>query len=163
RRHAEGAAKLTPPAAGKIERAEERGEEGDVAETDRDRGGRGFRGAGDGERDRLRVGPRTGRRRVHAADILVAGLEPLRRTRVVPAEAEALVGIARRTRAARDMGEADGNGEVGAERESLALRPLGHEHAATDVLARRLEERVGRMEHGHVDEARAGAVEERAK
>ena len=61
------------------------------------------------------------------------------------------------------MRQADGDGEVGAKRQPLALRPLRHEHASADVLARRLQERVGRMQHRHVDEARAGAVEERAK
>ncbi len=156
---AERAAKPSPPAAGKAKRAKQRREERDVAEPHRDLSRRGFDRAGDGERQRLGVGGHA----IGRADILVAGLKALRRALVVAAEDEALIGVARRPGAALQMREADGDGEVGTKRQALALRPFGHEHPSADVLARRLQKRVGRMQHRHVDEARAGAVEERAK
>ena len=155
----ERAAEPPPPAARQAERAQERREERDVAEADGDLSRRGLARAGDRKRQRLGVGAQT----IRAADILVARLQPLRRALVVAAEDEAAIGIARRPVAALKVREADGDGEVGAERQPLALRSLRHEHAAADVLARRLQKRIGRMQHRHIDEARAGAVEERAK
>ena len=102
-----------------------------------------------GERQRLRVGLHA----FGAADILVAGLEPLRRALVVAAEDEALIGVAARAGVSLQVLEADGDGEIGTERQPLALRPLGHEHSSADVLAGGFEERVGGVQDGDVDEA----------
>ena len=92
---AEGAAQPPPPRLGQAERREQRGEEADVAEAD-------------GERRRRHRSPPPATASASAsasagdaslaADILVAGLQPLRRTGIVAAEDEALIGVARRRR-----------------------------------------------------------------
>ena len=89
---AAGAAEPPPPAAGQAERPQQRVEEPDIAEADGERPLRDFARAGDRERQRLRIG----RHAVGGAEILVAGLQPLRRALVVAAEDEALIGVARR-------------------------------------------------------------------
>ena len=139
---------------------EKRGEDADVAEAH-------------GERRR----PRPSRRaatasasasasaatRSVAADILVAGLQPLRRARVVAAEDQAFIGVALGARAAPQVLEADGDGEIGPQRQPLAGAPFGDEHSSADVLAGGLQERVGGMQHGQLDPARAGALVESAE
>ena len=94
---------------------------------------------------------------------IVCALAMLSRTLVMTAEDETLIGVAKRPRAASQMLQANGNGEVGTQRQPLARRPFGDEHSSADVLARRLQERIGRMQHRQLDEAHAGALEERTE
>ena len=113
----------------------------------------------DRERQRLRVG----------GDAIGARRYPRSRSPAAPASpgrGGGRPGPHRRSapaRAASPCAQADGDGEIRPERQPLALRPLGHEHPAADVLARRLQERIGRMQHRHLDEARAGGFVERAE
>ena len=155
-----GAAEPSPPAAGQAERAKQRIEHADVAEAD----GRAAPAASPPRRRWRAPAPRRRPSRGRC------GRYPRSRSPAAPASPGR--GGGRRgphRRSARGAGvrsqvlEADGDGEVGPERQPLALRPFGHEHSSADVLARGFEERVGRVEHGHVDEARPGGVVEGAE
>jgi hypothetical protein len=97
------------------------------------------------------------------ADILAAGLPPLRRAGIVAAKDEPFIGVATCARSVPQVLQTDGNGEIGPERQPLAGRSLGDEHPSADVLARRLEERVGRMQHRQLDPFRPGALEKDAE
>ena len=156
---AERATKPPPPPARQAERPQQRIEKPDIPEPDLQRSPRDLARTGDRERQRFRI-------RLHpvaVADILVARLQPLRRALVVAAEDQPLIGVAGRAGFLGEMHQADGDGEIRPQRQPLALRPFGHEHPPADILARRLQERIGRMQHGHLDEARAGRIVERTQ
>ena len=155
---AEGAGKPHAPAARQAERGKHRLEDRLVAERD------GQRQAGQREcQQRMRVGERAGvgRGGVGVAEILDAGLEELVAALAALAEHLAEIGIAaRRAGLGCDVVEADGNGEFRAQAERLAGLALGEENAAAQILARHVEERIGGLEHGHVDRACSARGEE---
>ena len=155
---AESAGKPHAPAARQAERSQHRLEDRLVAESDgqwltrqRER------------QQRMRVGQRAGVgvRSVLVAEILDAGLEKLVAALAALAEHLTEIGIAaRRAGLADDVVEADGNREFGTQAEGLARLALGEENAAAQILARHVEEGIGRLEHGHVDRVCSTRCEE---
>ena len=61
------------------------------------------------------------------------------------------------------MVEADGDGEFGTQAERFAGLAFGEENAAAKVFAGHVEERIGRLDDGHVDGARRSAAAKSAR
>ena len=156
---AEGTGQPLLPAARQAERGEHRLEHRLVAERHA-QGAAGQRQCQEG----MGVGDRAGvgGGEIGIADVLDAGLEELVAGLAALAEDLAEIGIAARRAGARgDVVEADGNGEFGAQAERLAGLALGQEDAAAQVLAGHVEERVGRLQHRHLDRRRAARGKQR--
>ena len=113
------------------------------------------------ERMRIRERAGVGRGDVGIAQILDAGLEELGLAVAALAENLAEIGVAaRRAGLGADMVETDGNGEFRAQAKLFAGLALGEEDAAAQILARHVEKRIGRLQHGNVDQAGAARGEE---
>jgi hypothetical protein len=90
--------------------------------------------------------------RVAVAEILDAGLEEFVAAFAALPKDLAEIGVAARRLGLRAyVIEADGDGEFGTQAERLAGLALGEENAAAQILAGHVEERVGRLDDGHVD------------
>ena len=86
------------------------------------------------------------------AEILDAGLEELVAALAALAKHLAEIGVAaRRAGLGADVVEADGNGEFRPQAERLARLALGEKDAAAQILARHVEKRIGRLQHGDLD------------
>jgi len=144
------------PGGCQVERADKGREQRDVAHADVGLGEAVERGRLQRERERLGVG----RRGVGAPVGFDAGLEELGRP--LPAVAEDRAEIAEGGRPARlrrgEIIERDRNGEIGTQAQ-FAARGIVHQiHAAADVLARKIEERLRRLQDRGRGRRIAGAL-----
>jgi hypothetical protein len=139
-----------------VECADQGGEQRDVAHADRRLGEAVMRGRLEREGERLGVGCRS----VGAAERLDADLEEFRRAVLALAEHRAEVaefcGLAGGRRG--EVVARDRDGEVGPEAELAACGVVDQVHAAADVLARQIEERLGRLQQRRRDARVAGAL-----
>ena len=144
------------PGRREIERGDQRGEQPDVAHADFRRRDAVVRGRLEAEREHLGVG----RGDVAAPERLDAGLQEFGRRLAAMAEHRAEIAEAGRL-AGRRRGEIVArhrNGQVRPQAELAAVRVGGEEHAAADVLAREVEERLGRLQDRRRDARVAGAL-----
>jgi len=144
------------PGGRQVERADEGREQRDVAHADVGPGEAVKRGRLEGERERLGVG----RRGVGAPEGFDAGLEELGRAFAAMAEDRPEIAETRRPSGLRrgEIVERDRNGEIGAQAELAAGRIVHQIHAAADVLARQIEERLRRLQDGGRGRRIAGAL-----
>ena len=142
-----------------FERADQRGEQADVAGADVGLGEAVVAGRFERERQHLGVGGRG----VGAAERFDAGLQDLARAFVAMAEHRSEIAIALRL-AGRRRGQVVArhrDGQVGPQAQLLAVRVAGEEHALADVLARKVEERLRRLQDRGRDPRIAGPLEGR--
>jgi hypothetical protein len=128
-----------------VERGDEGGKQSDVAHADLRRAQAIVRRRFEAQRQHFRIG----RRLVGAAERFDAGLHELRRGAFAVAEygaeiakAHRLAGLGRREVVARHR-----DGEIGPQAQFAPFRIAGQEHAAADVLAGQVEERLRRLQH----------------
>src|SRR5262249_6456882 len=146
-----------PPCRRQIERLDQRREQTDVADADLGRLDAVMRERLEPEREHLGVG----RRSIASAEGFDAGLQELARLIAALAKygteiAEAY-GLAGGARARCEVIARDRDGQVGSQAE-LAARRLAREiHAPADVLAGKVEERLGRLQDGGLGAPVAGA------
>ena len=111
----------------------------------------------------MRIGQRSGIGLcdVAVAEILDAGLEKLVSALAALAKHLAEIGIAaRRAGLAGNVVEADRDGELRPQAKRLSGLAFGKENTPAQILASHIEERVGRLQHRHLDRMRVSRGEE---
>ena len=138
-----------------IERGDKSGKQPDIADADFRRGHAINRGGFEAEREHFGVG----RRLVVAAEGFDAGLQEFRGRSFAMAEHRAEVTKARCLAGGRrlQIGARNRDGEVGPQAQFAPERVAGEKHAAADILAREIEERLRRLHDRGLDQRIAGA------
>ncbi len=138
-----------------IERGNEGGEQADVADADLRRAHAVLRRGFKAEREHFGVGGGL----VGAAETLDAGLEEFTPLAFAVTKHRAEVAKARRfaRRRRSEIGARYRNGQVGTQTQFASVRIGGEEHAPADVLAGKVKERLGGLQHRRLDLRITGA------